>query len=139
MSPEPKALGTSDYRSALYLSRYLSINADGLFNHVMSTPQLSKETINELAREWLAEALEMDEEQRINTPFNKSVYSEHHQNLDIKPQQTDVEVLSHLQGEFVEALACLAMLKPCWNRWIYRQSQMIQYIRNWAMYCYGQI
>jgi integrase len=98
-----RSLHTTNRREASRLARALSMSADQLFDHAMSHPDLTPDQIDTLARQWLANALEADEEHRINTRPGRPVYTGCGDGED--PVEADMEVLSWLEGEFREAIA----------------------------------
>lgn len=98
-----RSLGTTNRNEAARLARTLSTTADRLFDHAMSHPELTPDQIDALAREWFTVAVDADEEQRINTPYGKAMYTTV-DDLD-DPLPADLEVLGWLEGEYREAIA----------------------------------
>lgn len=98
-----RSLRTTNRDEAARLARTLSITADRLFDHAMNNPDLKPDQIDALARQWFAEALETDEEQRIHTRPRSPIYTGCDDDDD--PVEADMEVLCWLEGEYREALA----------------------------------
>ncbi|EPY02318.1 site-specific integrase [Magnetospirillum fulvum] len=68
----------------------------------MSHPDLTPDQIDELARTWFANALDIDEEDRLHLRPGKAMYTGCG---DDDPVEADLEVLSFLDGDFREAIA----------------------------------
>ncbi|SDH69556.1 Site-specific recombinase XerD [Roseospirillum parvum] len=85
-------------------ARLLSITADRLFDHLMSHPELTPDQIDDLARKWFAEALRDEEDFRLSAQSGKALYVWPRAGED--PVDADLELLSELEADYREAIAC---------------------------------
>ncbi len=99
-----RSLRTTNRGEAARLARTLSTTADRFFDHAMSHPDLTPDQIDALARQWFADALEIDEGTRTNARPGKSMYTAGYDDGE-EPVTADLEVLGWLEGEYREALA----------------------------------
>ena len=69
-----RSLHTSIRADALKAAREMSSAADRLFTELERRPTLTTNQIEELARQWFADALKVDEEQRLRATPHKAAY-----------------------------------------------------------------
>lgn len=97
-----KALATADREEAEGAARRLSVASDRLFKHVMVSHMLTADQISALGRQYLQDALEIDEEHRsLQRPTVARAVGD----LDVTPVDADLEVLSDAMADTREALA----------------------------------
>ena len=97
------SLRTTNRDEAARLARTLSTTADRLFDRTMSNPELTVDQIEALARKWFAEAMDLDEEHRLQIRYGEAMHTRTEEYDD--PVVADLEMLSWLEGECKEALA----------------------------------
>lgn len=110
-----RSLRTNDRRVAKKRAARLAIASEQVYILAMTNKRMTTKEINELACQWLEDALADDEEFRMSLGPYEAGYSEPQQYVD--GVDTDLSALNELLGETTEALSRnkLSMANPLLN------------------------
>lgn len=100
-----RSLQTSDPKQARLRGRLMTVASDKLFAMIEQQPILTTNQIDELLREHFEACLQTDEEQRQRATPYRSVYTQTPAGYSLSPLEADLDTLSYLLSDAVDALA----------------------------------